>query len=130
MPCFRWLVAILSLWRPRFTPRSVHVGFTLDKVLLGQVFLRLLQFPLSIPIHHGFYSNIIWGMNNRPVGGSNSEISSPPIDMNNHPPTRSSNDTVHPSSSHTAVQTTETERRRQNTVVQWRLLCVPALSSY
>jgi hypothetical protein len=29
-------------------PESVHVGFALVKVALGQVFLRVLPFPLSI----------------------------------------------------------------------------------
>jgi hypothetical protein len=33
-----WLVAGLSLGRPGFDPRSVHVGFVEDKVALGQVF--------------------------------------------------------------------------------------------
>jgi hypothetical protein len=28
-----------SLQRPGFTPMSVHVGFVVDKVALGQVFL-------------------------------------------------------------------------------------------
>jgi hypothetical protein len=42
-----WLAAGLSLWRPR----SVHVGFMLDKVALGQVFLQVLWFlPVSIII--------------------------------------------------------------------------------
>jgi hypothetical protein len=34
----RRLVAGLSLWRPRFAPGSVRVGFVVDKVALGQVF--------------------------------------------------------------------------------------------
>jgi hypothetical protein len=36
----RWLVvADLSMQRPRFMPSSVHVGFVMEKVELGQVFL-------------------------------------------------------------------------------------------
>jgi hypothetical protein len=31
--------------------RSVHVGFVVDKVALGQVFHRVLRFPLSISLH-------------------------------------------------------------------------------
>jgi hypothetical protein len=50
----RWLrrlVAGLSLRRPGFDPGSVHVGFVVDKVVLGQVFLRVVGFPLSISFH-------------------------------------------------------------------------------
>jgi hypothetical protein len=32
-------------------PGSVHVGFVVDKVALGQVFLRVVGFPLSISFH-------------------------------------------------------------------------------
>jgi hypothetical protein len=35
----RWLVAGFSLWRPDFLLGSVHMGFVVDKVALGQVFL-------------------------------------------------------------------------------------------
>jgi hypothetical protein len=38
------LVAGLSPRRPGFDPRSVHVGFVVDKVELGQVFPRILRF--------------------------------------------------------------------------------------
>jgi hypothetical protein len=38
-------VAGLSIRRPRFDPRPVHVGFVMDKVALGQYFCFL---PLSI----------------------------------------------------------------------------------
>jgi hypothetical protein len=37
----RRLVAGLSTRRPLFSPRSTHVGFVVDKVTLGQVFLRV-----------------------------------------------------------------------------------------
>jgi hypothetical protein len=40
MPWLRWLVASFSLRRPG----SVHVGFVVDRVALGQFFLRVLQF--------------------------------------------------------------------------------------
>jgi hypothetical protein len=42
-------------WRPGFAPRSVRVGFVVDKVALGQVFLRVLRsYPVSIipPLLH------------------------------------------------------------------------------
>jgi hypothetical protein len=39
----------LSQRRPGFVPRSVHVGFVVDKVALGQVSFRVLPFsPVSI----------------------------------------------------------------------------------
>jgi hypothetical protein len=37
-------VSCLSPRRPGFDPRSFHVGFLVDKVALGQVFLRILRF--------------------------------------------------------------------------------------
>jgi hypothetical protein len=49
VPWLRSLVAGLSPRRPGFAPGSIHVGFVVDKVGLGQVFLRvLLFFPVSI----------------------------------------------------------------------------------
>jgi hypothetical protein len=33
--------------RSEFAPRSVHVGFVVDKVALGQAFLRVFRFPLN-----------------------------------------------------------------------------------
>jgi len=49
VPWLRRLVAGLSPRRPGFAPGSVHVGFVVDKVALGQVFLRVLRFsPVSI----------------------------------------------------------------------------------
>jgi hypothetical protein len=63
------LIAALSLRRPEYAPRSVHVGFVLDEVALGQVSHRVLRFFLSIKFRHGFpCSCITWVMNNRPVG--------------------------------------------------------------
>jgi hypothetical protein len=44
VPWLRWLVAGLSPRRPGFDPGSVHVGFVVDKVALGQVFPRVLRF--------------------------------------------------------------------------------------
>jgi hypothetical protein len=48
VPWLRRLVAGLSLLRPGFDPGSVNLGFVVDKVALGQVFLRVVGFPLSI----------------------------------------------------------------------------------
>jgi hypothetical protein len=44
VPWLRRLVAGLSPRRPGFDPGSVHVGFVVDKVALGQVFPRVLRF--------------------------------------------------------------------------------------
>jgi hypothetical protein len=44
VPWFRRLVAGLSPWKPGFDPGSVHVGFVVDNVALGQVFPRVLRF--------------------------------------------------------------------------------------
>jgi hypothetical protein len=43
VPWLRRLVAGLSPRRSGFAPVSVHVGFVVDKVALGQVFLRVLR---------------------------------------------------------------------------------------
>jgi hypothetical protein len=44
VPWLRRLAAGLPPRRPGFDPGSVHVGFLVDKVTLGQVFLRVLRF--------------------------------------------------------------------------------------
>jgi hypothetical protein len=68
------LVAGLSLRRPAFVSGSVHMGFLFYKVALGQVFTRILWFPLSVSFHRGSpYSYIIWEVNNKPDGGHSSE---------------------------------------------------------
>jgi hypothetical protein len=37
---------------PGFAPGSINMGFVVDKVALGQVFLRVLRFfPVNIPFH-------------------------------------------------------------------------------
>jgi hypothetical protein len=35
MPWFRQLAVSLSLWKPRFDPRPVYVGFVVNKVTIG-----------------------------------------------------------------------------------------------
>ena len=41
VPWLRRLVAGLSAHKPVFDPRSIHVGFIVDKVIVGQVLLWL-----------------------------------------------------------------------------------------
>jgi hypothetical protein len=55
VPWLRPLAAGLPPQRPGFDPRSVHVGFVVDKVALGQGFLRVLRFsPVNFipPVLH------------------------------------------------------------------------------
>jgi hypothetical protein len=48
----RALVAGLLRQRPGFAPGSIHVGFLVDKVALGQIFLRVLRFSrVNISLH-------------------------------------------------------------------------------
>jgi hypothetical protein len=49
VPWLRLLVAGLSSRRPGFASRSIHVGFVVHKVALGQVYLQVIWFsPVSI----------------------------------------------------------------------------------
>jgi hypothetical protein len=50
VPWLRRLVAGLSPRRPGFVPRSLYVGFVVDKVALGQALLRVILFYHS-PCH-------------------------------------------------------------------------------
>jgi hypothetical protein len=59
VPWLKRLVAGLSPRRPVFASGSIHVGFVVDKVALGQVFLRVLRFsPVNIipPLLHIYLS--------------------------------------------------------------------------
>jgi hypothetical protein len=65
VPWLRSLVTGLSPRRPRFAPGSIHVGFVVDKVALGQVFLQVLQFsPVSLSLFklissgNAYYANV------------------------------------------------------------------------
>jgi hypothetical protein len=44
-------LARLPLRRPRFEPRSSHMGFVLDKVELGQIFSEYFSFPCQFSFH-------------------------------------------------------------------------------
>jgi hypothetical protein len=48
VPWLRRLAAGLPTRRPEFDPGSVHVGFVVDKVALGQGFLEYFGLPLPI----------------------------------------------------------------------------------
>jgi hypothetical protein len=77
----RLLFASLSPRRPGFALGSVHAVF----VVWDRFFSEFLSFPLPISFHHGSqYSYIIWGINNRSVGGCSSETQCHPIDINNN----------------------------------------------
>jgi hypothetical protein len=51
VPWLRRLAAGLPGRRPEFDPRSVHVGFLVDKMVLGQGFPEYFSLPLSISFH-------------------------------------------------------------------------------
>jgi hypothetical protein len=54
VPWLRRLTAGLLPRRPGFDPGSDHVGFAVDKVALGQVFLRILRFsPVNFILGKG-----------------------------------------------------------------------------
>jgi hypothetical protein len=62
VPWLSRLVAGFPPWRPGFDPGSVHVGFMVDKVAVGQVFPRVLWFsPVSFipPVLHHLEKDII-----------------------------------------------------------------------
>jgi hypothetical protein len=62
VPLLRRLVSGLSFRRSGFAPKSVRMSFVVDRVALGQVFLWVLRFHLSISFHHGSpCSYITWG---------------------------------------------------------------------
>ena len=77
MPWVRRLIAGLSPRRLGFDPGSVHVGFVVDEVALGQVFPRVLRFyPVNFipPVLHyleKWKQNLIifiTGLHNKPLG--------------------------------------------------------------
>jgi hypothetical protein len=62
VPWLRRLVACLSPRRSGFDSGSVHVGFVVDKVALGQVFLQVLRFfPVNFipPVLHYYDKTLI-----------------------------------------------------------------------
>jgi hypothetical protein len=76
VPWLRRLVAGLSPRKPGFDPGSVHVGFVVDKVALGQVFPRVLRSsPVNFipPVLHSTEKRkkpiiFITGLHNKPQG--------------------------------------------------------------
>jgi hypothetical protein len=53
--------------RPGFEPWSGHVGFVVDKVVLGQVFSEYFRFPCQSSFHQLLHNHpsTIWGLYNR-----------------------------------------------------------------
>jgi hypothetical protein len=51
VPWIRRLVVGISPQRLGFSPEEVHVSFAAGKVALGQIFLPVLRFPLSVSFH-------------------------------------------------------------------------------
>jgi hypothetical protein len=50
---------MITSWGPGFNPRPGHLGFVMDKVPLGQVFLQVLQVPSLSTIPPMFYKHSI-----------------------------------------------------------------------
>lgn len=50
-PRLRQLITSPSLQVSRFSPKTIHVGFVVDKVALGEVILQVLGSALVISVH-------------------------------------------------------------------------------
>jgi hypothetical protein len=73
----RLLIAGLSPRRDRFASGSVRVGFVVDKWHWDTFLAKFFGCRLLLLFHRGYpYSDMIWGMNNKPVSGRSSETSS------------------------------------------------------
>jgi hypothetical protein len=85
VPWLRRLVAGFLPRRPGFAPRAAYVGFMMDKVALGQVFIGVLQFsPVGIiPPLLQIHSCSIWELDNGPVRGRISIETVSPLNNNN-----------------------------------------------
>jgi hypothetical protein len=95
VPWLRRLLSGISQQRSGFAPGSVHVGFVVNKVALGQVLLQAIRFPLSTSFHRASLCVNYSGINKSPFSNRSLETKSHPIDMNNN-----NNSTVH---SHSTV---------------------------
>lgn len=58
MLCLRKLVTGFSPWRLGFDSRGAHLGFVLDEVQMGQVFLCIIQFIIVSIIPPVLHTNI------------------------------------------------------------------------
>lgn len=77
-PLLRRFVAGFSPRRPGLSPRLVHMGFVVEKVAVGQVFLRVLRFfpVIVILLLLHIHSSIICGMDSAPLPQRDSLIPS------------------------------------------------------
>jgi hypothetical protein len=78
------LVGRRIVTRPWFEPKSGNMGFVVDKMAFGQVFLQELLFPLPIfiPPTTPHLSSITRGWYNRPISGRRTKWTQ------SHPPTK------------------------------------------
>lgn len=60
MPWLRQSVVSLSLWRPRFDPRTVYAGFVVNKGTVGQGFLWAFQFYMLYGSDNGYVIQTRW----------------------------------------------------------------------
>lgn len=77
----RRLVDYFSPRWPRFTHRSVRVGFVVDKVVLRQDFLLILRYLLLLSFHRCSELTFVchWRMDTGPVGNAVTQMLSHPI---------------------------------------------------
>jgi hypothetical protein len=64
VPLLRLLISGLSPRRTRFAPGSVHAGYIMDKVALGQAFLRVLRF-LPVNVITSWLSTLIYNLGDK-----------------------------------------------------------------
>jgi hypothetical protein len=57
VPYLRHLVTDFPPRRPRFEPRSGHVGFVVEKMVLRQVFSEYFGFPCQFPFHRPLHTH-------------------------------------------------------------------------
>jgi hypothetical protein len=85
VPWLRRLAAGLSPRGIKIAPGSVHVGYVMGQIALGQVLTESFLSPLSTSFRRSsiLIKPITWKMNNRPGGVRVSETLSHDIDVNN-----------------------------------------------
>jgi hypothetical protein len=49
------------MWRPRFDPRTGHVGFVVDKVEMEQVFSKYFSFLFQLSFHQMLHTHLSSG---------------------------------------------------------------------
>jgi hypothetical protein len=70
-----WLMRLISLWRPEFAPRAVHMGFLSHRIEQGQFCLRILAIRFcSCHIVGASCYSLNPGIDSGPVGGGGDTV--------------------------------------------------------